>query len=375
MITQQDEIPQLDPQALERFLKSSYDAELGWAPKPGLKSTESVGSLGALSGHTKRTSYAIAENGARVNPGHEHLPATISAYGDSYVFARQVNDDETWEWHLSELTGTNVLNFGVGNYGVDQALLRMEREHPRNRTDVVILGAVPETIVRILSVWKHYSEYGNVFATKPRFRVAGNGIELVHNAMSEPGCFDRLSEFVDEFRANDYFYDAKFSRMKLSFPYLASVMRHPVRHVDMITSLILRKLLLNVFGKHFERPWEIVLRDNQRYAMELHDDEDAIELLTRILRRFADAGAKESFTPIFLLMPYESDLVDLRLRGRKYYQRLIERASEVVRTIDASDALATCSGPLYTNAFYGSHLNARGNRIVAEFVHQSLSGT
>ncbi len=41
----------------------------------------------------------------------------------SFVFSRQVEDDETWQHFLSRLSHSNVLNFGVGNYGFDQALL------------------------------------------------------------------------------------------------------------------------------------------------------------------------------------------------------------------------------------------------------------
>ena len=67
------------------------------------------------------------------------------------------------------MTQTNVLNFGVGNYGMDQAYLRLKREYDKNRTEIVILAVVPETIVRVLNVYKHYYEYGNTFGFKPRF--------------------------------------------------------------------------------------------------------------------------------------------------------------------------------------------------------------
>lgn len=58
----------------------------------------------------------------------------------------------------------NFLNFGVGNYGVDQALLRYEKTELTNSIEHVILGFVPETICSINSSWNHYVEFGNFFS-------------------------------------------------------------------------------------------------------------------------------------------------------------------------------------------------------------------
>ena len=120
LVTSKDELPILDKKALDKFINRSYDPELGWTRRPNTQGTESTGSIGSISSHYTQVSYRINDMGARENPGHEHLPSIISTYGDSFVFSRQVHDYETWQWNLSELTQTNVLNFGVGNFGLDQ---------------------------------------------------------------------------------------------------------------------------------------------------------------------------------------------------------------------------------------------------------------
>ena len=74
-----------------------------------------------------------------------------------------------------------MLNFSVGNYGVDQSLLRLKREYAKNKTKIVILAVVPETISRIQSMWKHYSEYGNTFGFKPRFVIVDDKLTLLKN--------------------------------------------------------------------------------------------------------------------------------------------------------------------------------------------------
>ena len=48
----------------------------------------------------------------------------ISVFGDSFAFCRYVNDDETWENFLEKKIKSNVYNYGVGNYGIDQSFLK-----------------------------------------------------------------------------------------------------------------------------------------------------------------------------------------------------------------------------------------------------------
>ena len=163
LIISKDERPKLSKTGLKKFIHHGYDSELGWVRKP-LTEHEEIGKNG-------KTIWHIDKNGARNNPIIGFKEGKISCYGDSFTFARQVNDNETWNYYLSELTKTNIQNFGVGNYGIDQSLLRLKREFKKYPSDMVILGVVPDTISRILSVWKHYYEYGNTFGFKPRFEI------------------------------------------------------------------------------------------------------------------------------------------------------------------------------------------------------------
>jgi hypothetical protein len=66
----------------------------------------------------------------------------------------------------------HVLNYGVGNYGFDQALLRFEK-NKHIQLEITIIGIVPETINRINSIWKHYLEFGNIYGFKPSFFIKG----------------------------------------------------------------------------------------------------------------------------------------------------------------------------------------------------------
>ena len=54
----------------------------------------------------------------------------------------------------------NIRNYGVGNFGVDQAILKYINLPNNNEADHIILSFVPETILRVHSYWKHYIEFG-----------------------------------------------------------------------------------------------------------------------------------------------------------------------------------------------------------------------
>ena len=103
LIVEKDEAPKLSKQSLRKFLLHGYDPELGWVRKPNTSHDEI--------GEKETTTWHIDERGSRKNPYLGLKESKISCYGDSFTFARQVNDNETWEYCLSELTKTNVQNF------------------------------------------------------------------------------------------------------------------------------------------------------------------------------------------------------------------------------------------------------------------------
>ena len=162
LINDSDEIPIFDKKALKKFFKNSFDFDLGWVRKPLTKGVEK--------GKNKIIEFSIDKYGSRESI-MDPSKATIISIGDSYTFCRQVEDSQTWQNSLSKLTGNSVLNYGVGNYGIDQAIIRLNKVFIPNNCEYAILGFVPETISRIQSYWKHYLEFGNTFAFKPKFEM------------------------------------------------------------------------------------------------------------------------------------------------------------------------------------------------------------
>ena len=269
------------------------------------------------------------------------------------------------------MTQTNVLNLGVGNYGLDQGFLRLKREYRNARTKVVIMGVVPETIVRILGVWRHYYEYGNTFAFKPRFVVDGDGLSLIPNFIDREDKFHDLPRYLPEIQRFDYFYRTRFKRHIIKFPYIISILRRGGRNVPLISALLLRKAYQRV-GKRYDRPWELILQHNNRESINLYQQEAAVELMLGIVREFAEFADAERFTPLFLLMPYQTDLEYLERTGTYYYRDFMAQVSRLVPTVDLTEKLLSVDENVYTSDFYGGHLNALGNQLVAQELFSAL---
>src|SRR5262249_2572722 len=162
------------------FGERGWDPTLGWIYRPGT-TEESVAPDG------RHWPFTIDERGSRTNPSPGG-PATVSAYGDSFACCAEVNDDETWEYYLSEMLRTTVINFGVPGYGTDQAMWRMARDLPRNPTDVVVLVVFSEDIGRMLNMYRPFYLQDTAFRVgfKPMLAPGDGGFVVVPNPLRRP---------------------------------------------------------------------------------------------------------------------------------------------------------------------------------------------
>lgn len=362
LITWLDRSPKIDPRGLDAFMEHGWDAELGWIRKPNTQHNE-TGRDGV------QTSYHLDQNGARLNPGFENRAIDILAYGDSYTFARQVNDDETWPHLLSTQLDVNVANFGVGNYGLDQALLRLEREYEKYPAKIVIIGVVPETICRIHAVWKHFSEYGNTFAFKPRFILNGSQLELFRNVINTRDKYSRIEEYYDTLAQHDYFYHRKFCRDLFTFPFTFSLIRNWQRNSTLILKALADRLNITKDAAFIS-----VMNRNIDMTVELFDCPECTDLFARICHRFKNFCDTHDAKPVLVMMPQLMDLMRIKDENH-YYKDLLTKLSEDMTVIDLAPALLASGAPedLYINDYYGGHLSELGNEVAAKTVAQACS--
>jgi len=358
LITKKDEKPTLSKNGLKKFFRHGYDPELGWVRKPNT-SHEEVGKDG-------KTVWHIDNNGDRKNPYYKIGNSQISCYGDSFTFGRQVNDNETWEYYLSQLIQSNVKNFGVGNYGVDQALLRLKREFTKNRTDFVIMGVVPDTISRIVSVWKHYYEYGNTFGFKPRFKIEENKLVLINNIINEESKFHNYEDYLDEIKKNDFFYKNKFKKEILFFPYSISILKNFKRNIRIIFRVYKNKSAL-----------EIIMKRNLEWRIKLYKNKNIILLLEMIIDEFVNYSKQEKFHPVFIFLPQKNDILFIK-NNFHFYNEIVKRLENKPNLIyiDIMENFLNYEklNELFSEySQYGGHYSKIGNEFIAKLIFDKLN--
>jgi GDSL-like Lipase/Acylhydrolase family len=193
-----------DRRALEEVLAGrsrylDYHRELGWALRPG--------------GERRPLYHANAE-GFRAEREYPAQPPAgtvrVAAFGDSFTHGDEVPFRETWAARL-ERHGLEVLNFGVGGYGLDQALLRYRMEGKRYHPRIVLIGYMSEDLERSVNVYRPFSHPGSQAPlAKPRFRLDHDTLVLVPNPVPTAAGYRRLLDSstvaLARLGADDYFY-------------------------------------------------------------------------------------------------------------------------------------------------------------------------
>jgi hypothetical protein len=365
LITPADETPEFDAELIEKYGELSFDSDLGWVRRAGTSGREATAEGEKL--------FTLDENGCRTNPGFSGKQSRIAVFGDSFAFCRLVNNDETWPHHLSALTGSNVLNFGVGNYGVDQAVLRLEREISDLKCEHVVLGFVPETISRVHSYWRHYFEYGNILAFKPRFTLEDG--RLVHHpsAVQQLSDFAKYTKQLEKIRKLDEFYERKFHRDMLVFPYLPKVLKRRTRSI--LRHLLWGRMTGSKDGG-FREAFRVVMRENSRVSAKLYEEHDAKSLLTALIRRFVDTCVATDCKPALVVIPQPVDLESIS-QGRNDYAEFYRKLSEILPVLDMTGRFRAEPDPssLYVDGELGPHPSSKGNKIIAEEIVANIIET
>ena len=145
-----------------------YDETLGWTVGPNRRGADGL-YLSSAEG------IRAASQGAVLHGPKDRL--RVALVGDSYVFAERVSFEDSWGHQLERDSGVTlqVLNFGVGGYGVDQSYLRFKKDVLAWKPDVAILGFPFSDLQRSLTVYPLISSpHWNMPFSKPRF-VLNNG--------------------------------------------------------------------------------------------------------------------------------------------------------------------------------------------------------
>jgi len=327
---------------------SDFDRELGWQGRP-------------LTGHGFYWSDA---RGARIGTTavpREREPGVrrALAVGCSFTFGQEVDGPDAWPARVDTSSDDlEVVNFGFGFYGLDQALLRYRRVAAEERADEVWLGILPSALLRIVGVFpptqRHWT---GVVHMKPRFVLDAEGeLELVPNPASS------LGELVALLSNQELFLDRVGARD-------AWVQRCPAAYQRSGTSLWHHSSIARLVVTRLERG------DREARPYVLDADSEVRRLALAIVRELDREARANGARFRVLILPDRLDLVDRDERGSGYWQGLVDEMTKAgIEVADLAPAFATVGAQ--SEARYWApegHYSAEGNRIAAEAVLEHLA--
>jgi len=141
-----------------------HDPDLGWAHTPSQSFPDLYGS-----------GIGLTTNSQRLRADRDYTPAVpdgryrVVCLGDSFTMGYGVADDETYEAQLQALDPQlEVVNMGMGGYGIDQCYLWYLRDGERLETDLLLFVVIRDNFYRMLT-----SRFAGYFP-KPTLALAGD---------------------------------------------------------------------------------------------------------------------------------------------------------------------------------------------------------
>jgi hypothetical protein len=323
-----------------------YDEWMGWTTRPSAESTRGLPQRPEF----YRWSYlkrSFDSKGFRQHKSplikNQGGPKKILALGDSFTIGGEVNDEETWPFYLEVLLGLPVLNSGVSRYGLDQMILKLEKELPSVRPSHVILSITPFNIYRC-------------------------GL----NALPSSGRDDILPK--------PFFLVSDEGELKLTKPEIRNNSGYGVSGIRFYLghSLLVHKLMKLFFFQY----WFGVPKPETDLPKWFHTRQDSVSISCALISKFKELSKLYHFKPLILSQEYyEHQLSSLDVyRGSK----VLEEVKKCIVTLKIGlidsrpfleDLWRSNPNEYKTLFFPGAHMTNRGNLKIAELIRQSLIET
>jgi len=320
------------------------DALLGWSIREN-------GSLLPL--------YQANSEGIRASREYQLTPPDgvlrIATFGDSFTHCDEVPNEQTWQEILAGTQqGLEVMNFGVGGFGTDQAYLRYLRDGTRFQPDVVMIGFMSEDIKRHVNVFRPFYFAGTgIPMSKPRFILQGGELALEPNPLKQESDYERLvrnqEESLIRLGRNDWYFQHRPKEGALDF--LPSVR------------------FLSLLGYEIRKRTSPQILNEDMY----NERSEAYRITMKIFDRFHRDVVKHGALPVIVLFPDRNDIRDYRMTGRSAFTRMINYFQEAgYLFIDLDEAFELYAPQVPLNELVGVHYSAEGNRIVANYLRDFL---
>lgn len=277
----------------------------------------------------------------------------IAMFGDSFIHSYDVPMNETLAFYLEKELSlkipTEVMNFGVGAYGNDQAYLRWKLFGNSYHPDIVIIGFQAENCKRNVNlIRKFYFRETEIPFSKPRF-ILMNGSLLQVNLPTIP--YRDVPSVVTNFdqsplsKYESYYHPEDYS------------IKNPLLY-----SKFLRYLLTLIRD----------YTDKNKDRINYEGGSEIQELCTAILRTFY-TEASANATVYILHLPTLQD-VSLKMRSRDFvYGQLLSQLKKDFAVIDPTEDLLREAQQNTLDSLFVGHYSGTANEIVAKAIAKTIS--
>jgi hypothetical protein len=251
-----------------------------------------------------------------------------------------------------------VLNFGVGGYGMDQAYLRFMVEGSAFSPDVVIIGFVSAGLRRLENVYRRFLSTRNYPLVKPRFLLDENGRLIeVRSPIEDISEYELLlvqPRAILKLAPMDQWYEPL-------------VYENPL--YDISASV---RLLSTAWGRFYSRYLDknAVFKDGV-----FNSSSTAFRLQIAILNQFVEQVRAAGAVPVVAIFPSERSLERAGASQARVFDPLLEYLKgQDVEYIDLTDAFLAVGSESKSDTWFmpGGHYSPAGNAIVASAVGKYL---
>lgn len=281
-----------------------------------------------------------------------------AAFGDSFVYCSEVENAACWT-SIIEATNRDIelLNYGVGGYGLDQAYLRYLLEGETLSPHVVLLGFMPDDINRTVNVYRRFLARDFVLF-KPRYVLSGSGdLTLLEVPVKTPADYAALlarPSDVIEYGRNDHWYSR-------------CVYENPV--YDYLATVRLACAAASwAYGKYLDP-------DRPIKGEYFNEDSTAFEIQVALLGKFADAVLARRTFPLVVMLPDRKSVERAREGRATVYEPLMRYMRErAVPYLDAAEAFRLRKGTTEVSGWFAphGHYSVAGNEVVASWLAPKL---
>lgn len=322
----------------------TWDADLGWTNRPASCSDDRKYCANAAGLRSDR------EYTKEIPPGVRR----ISLFGDSFIHGHDVELAGSLAPQLEQALAARgiraeVLNFGVGGFGMDQAYLRYSRDGSRFDTDVIVQGLQFENIGRHLMIFRMIAyPQSRIPFSKPRFYFDGPSLLVANRPTIES---ERVPEVLAAFessplRHHEFFYTDKYRHHWWQRSRLAAVVADAIR-----------------------------ARRGEETPVNLGElDGEGVRVTHAILQRF-QSDVQVSGKPFLLVyLPLKENIAAQLGGGPDPAEPLVTFFRKDFTVVDPTPRLVALAKEKGVEAVAPGHYSAEGNRAVAEALAEALGG-